>query len=175
MTVPIAVTAAVAIFFIGLAIILRRLVARTEHSLPDEAWLNSFSVTRYKPMLRLLAEDDPAYLEELGVGRAAVRQLRARRRKIFRAYLRNLVRDFNRLHLAARVCVLDSEIDRSDVAARLARVRLVFMWAVFAVRCRLVLHTLGLGVVDVRALLDSLASVQADFGAMVPVRQPAVS
>jgi hypothetical protein len=123
-------------------------------------------------MLRLLTDDDYEFLVASGGDMASLSRLRSERRKIFRTYLSNLVRDFNRIHRAARIFLLDSERDSADAAARLFRVRLNFEIAVLTVRCRLALHALGIGTVDVRGLIDSLNSVRADLGSFTP-KQPA--
>src|SRR5215471_20655160 len=64
-----------------------------------EAGSDEFSLARYEPMGRLLAEEDfvflaaqPGYRPEIGA------KLRRERRQIFRLYLRELSRDFHRLH-----------------------------------------------------------------------------
>jgi hypothetical protein len=120
-------------------------------------------------MLRLLSGEDDRFLAaECGYTPSMLRKTRAERRRIFRAYLRNLVRDFNALHYTARILLLNSEVDRPELAAQLARVRLAFTWAVFVVHGRLLLHAAGLGPVDVRDLLGSLEGLQSEYGFLVP-------
>lgn len=150
------------------SLILWRLLAQTREPLPDASWLLKFSVDRYRPMTRLLTESDFAFLAASGADAGAVRRLRAERRRIFRAYLSNLVRDFNRIHRAARIFLLDSEQDSSQAAMRLMRIRVSFELALLRVRGRLVLHALGIGGVDVRRLLDSLDLVRADVRVFAP-------
>lgn len=133
-----------------------RLLARTQASVPDSAWLESFSIGRYRPMVRLLAEDDYEFLTAQGAGRAAVRRLRAERRRIFLIYLENLARDFRRLHRIARFAVIESDSDQSDQTAALVRVRLQFSFAVACVRIRVLLHAFGMGSVRVEPVLHSL-------------------
>lgn len=173
MTLLIPISALGFIFVLTVGLLLRTMLQQRREPLPDEAWLRSFSAARYRPMLRLLAEDDYEFLLAVSKDPAVVKRLRAERRRIFRMYLNNLVRDFSRLHRAARVLVLEAEEERSDVAERLIRIRLNFVLAVFAVRCRLALHTVGIGTVDVRALIDSLESMKASFTAAQPMTQGA--
>jgi hypothetical protein len=172
-TLLIAVLVLVAVLTIGL--LLKSLMRRSDEPLPDEAWLRSFSAARYRPMLRLLAEDDYEFLMAASNDKAAVRRLRTERRQIFRMYLNNLTRDFSRLHLAARILVLESEEERSGVAERLMRIRFDFFVAVFAVRCRLALHALGIGTVDVRGLVEALEQMGGDLRTLVPATQSAAS
>jgi len=145
------------------------MIAQSRQPLPDENWLRSFSAARYRPMLRLLSEEDYEFLMAHSKDAAVVKRLRAERRRIFRMYLSNLVRDFYRLHRAARMLILESQEERSDVAERLMRIRVDFIMAVLAVRCRLALHTLGIGTVDVRHLIEALEGMRADFRTLAPV------
>ena len=77
----------------------------------DPDWLGSFSVATYRPMERLLSEDDIRFLKsQPGYEPNMEKVLRSDRRKIFRTYLRSLGRDFNRLHLALRL------VDQAETA-----------------------------------------------------------
>jgi hypothetical protein len=167
----IAVLILVAVLTIGL--LLKSLMRQSREPVPDEAWLRNFSAARYRPMLRLLAEDDYEFLMAASNDKAAVRRLRAERRQIFRMYLNNLTRDFSRLHLAARIMVLESEQERSEVAERLMRIRFEFFVGVLAVRCRLALHGLGIGTVDVRRLVEAIETMGGDLRTLVPATQSA--
>jgi hypothetical protein len=83
-----------------------------------------------------------------------------------------LVRDFHRLHLAARMTLLYAPEDRPDLAQALLRQRAVFTWAVLTVECRLLLHSLGLGPVDVSHLIGALDDMRMNIGAFTQARQP---
>ena len=73
-------------------------------------------------MLRLLDEADYKFLaSQPGYSKKFIENLRAERRAIFRAYLSNLVRDFHRLHMAARMVLVYAPQDRSDFALTLVR------------------------------------------------------
>jgi uncharacterized protein (DUF1810 family) len=112
-------------------------------------------------MLRLLDEDDFRFLAaQPGVSAGTIRELRRERRRVFRAYLRNMVRDFHRLHLAARMSLLYATEDRSDLAHALFQQRITFTRAVLRVEFRLMLHTAGVAPVDVTRLLSALDSMR---------------
>jgi hypothetical protein len=164
---PLLIVLGVLTLFLVVAALFRMLLVDRE-SLPDAAWLQNFSAARYRPMLRLLAEDDYEFLTALGSDRSVVRRLRSERRRIFRMYLRNLSRDFARLHRAARVLALESE-QGSEVAERLIRMRVQFTVAVMAVQFRLTMHALGIGTVDVRNLIQALEGMGANFRSLTPV------
>jgi hypothetical protein len=146
---------------------------RQRDAFPDPEWLNSFTISRYSPMRRLLTDEDERYLCDAGVDRGALKRLRRQRRRVFRTYLTNLTRDFHRLHGAARLLVLHADTDCSDIAEQLVRARLVFGWALFLVECRLALHSLGIGTVDVGRLIGAANDVASGIHLLTPVRSAA--
>ncbi len=137
-------------------------------TLPEADWLRTFSVVKYRPMLRMLSEDDYRWLASQGLDPASIRRLRSERRKIFGTYLSNLIRDFHRLHLAARMLLLASQEDRPEMAARLVSVKVQFHKAVLRVRFQLLLHDLGFRNVDVSALVNGIEAVHRDLRVLLP-------
>jgi hypothetical protein len=144
-----------------------RSVLRAGASVPqDRAWLDEFSIDKYRPMLRLLSERDFEYLAlQSGFTPDIARRLRQERRRIFRAYLRNLNRDFNRLHAAARELVAQAPEDRSALASALFTYQVTFLCAIVAVHLRLMLYIIGIGTVDVRRALNTLESFRVEIAA----------
>lgn len=128
----------------------------------DPAWLDAFSASQYRPMERLLCEDDFKFLgEQPGFHPAIASQLRSKRRRIFSAYLRSLVRDFNRIHAAAVQCAMSAATDQAEFTSILMRQKMTFQMSVIDVRCRLALYSLGVGAVDVKPLVDALSALSA--------------
>jgi hypothetical protein len=168
MTLPAILTFAVLLGVAGAILLLvRRLTAPATVSECDPEWVANFSIATYRPMLRLLDEEDFRFLAaQPGISASTIRELRRERRRVFRAYLRNMVRDFHRLHLAARMTLLYSTEDRSDLAQVLFRQRLTFAWTVLQVEFRLVLHAAGLSPVDVTRLLGALDSMRLNVSAL---------
>ena len=155
-------------------LLVRHLTAPGTISECDPEWVANFSTATYRPMLRLLAEEDYKFFAaQPGITQKAVEQLRQERRRVFKSYLRNLVRDFHRLHLAARMTLIYSTEDRPDLAQTLLRQRAVFTWAVLMVEFRLVLHTFGLGAVDARQLLGALDTMHINAGSLSTASQAA--
>jgi hypothetical protein len=122
------------------------------------------SPAKYRPMERLLQEDDfrflagqPGFTPQLG------RRLRTERRRIFRGYLRNLRNDFARAAAACQLLIVHSAEDRGDLAAGLMRQKLAFGVGMLAVEGRLMLHAAGAGPVDVRGLVESLETMQSQM------------
>ena len=165
---------ALAVVGVAILLLVRKLAGPATVSQCDPDWISNFSVARYRPMLRLLDEADYAFLaSQPGYSKKYINRLRGERRAIFRAYLRNLVRDFHRLHMAARMVLVYAPQDRPDLAMTLMRQRFLFMTAVVAIEFRLVLHAAGIGTVDVRNLLAALDSMRLNVGDLASVRSPA--
>lgn len=107
----------------------------------DLSRLAEFSVEAYRPMERLLLEDDIHFLRrQIGFEPHMEKRLRVDRRRVFRAYLRNLTADFRLLHRAARILVSQHPEDRPDLAAGLVRQQLLFWWRLAGVHTRLCLN-----------------------------------
>ncbi len=129
-------------------------------------WLDRFSVESYAPMERLLDPSDLAFLASQPGYRPEIGQrLMAERRKIFRAYLRLLVRDFNQLIRIGKLMVVYSNQDRQEFARSLGRQQVKFYARVCALQLQLALYPLGwTGVgwikVDARDLLAALGAMR---------------
>src|SRR5579872_7468947 len=78
------------------------------------------SADRYRPMLRLLADED---LEFVSVNSNLHKVLRTRRRELFRSYLRCLARDYALLLAGVRAVMVHSGVDRPELAHALAKNR----------------------------------------------------
>ena len=155
---------ALAAVAIAVFVFLRRIAVPVAVSECDPEWIENFSISKYRPMLRLLDEADYEFLaSQPGMTKTAIRRLRVERRAIFRAYLRNLIRDFYKLHMAARMHLIYSAEDRPELASRLVRQRIQFLTAVCGVEARLALQTVGVGHVDVRALIGSVEAMRANL------------
>ena len=123
MSFPVISTLALALCAAALILLLvRRLTAPGTISECDPEWIANFSIATYRPMLRLLSEDDYKFFtSQPGITPKAVEQFRRERRRVFRSYLRSLVKDFHRLHLAARMTLIYSQQDRPELAQVLFR------------------------------------------------------
>jgi hypothetical protein len=151
--------------FIGsFAMLMHRLLLRVDATENEAEWLDCFAVQNYLPMERLLDRSDYEFLKaQPGYRPEIARRLRADRRKIFCEYLRRLVRDFNQLIGIAKLMMVNSDVDRPDLARAISRQRNLFYLNVLAIECRLVLQPLGVPQVDVRGLLNSLQVVHTEL------------
>lgn len=127
-------------------------------------WLDSFSIQRYRPMERLLAEEDFRFLESLPGYRPEIgTRLRKERRVAFRRYLNRLVRDFHRLHSAARHAVAYASTDQSQLVGLLMKQRAEFTLALVHIEIRLALHTFGLAKVQVSGLVGAMDTMSREL------------
>lgn len=144
-----------AVLIIAAAVVVVVLKSRRSGPPADPEWLNSFSVSKYRPMERLLSESDFEFLAaQPGLSPRVISRLRRERRQIFRRYLASLTRDFGRLYVWAAQAALVSSDGPSDFAATLMRQRFTFNVLVWRIRATLVLHALGVAAVDPAPLLD---------------------
>jgi hypothetical protein len=105
-----------------------------------ESWLDDFSSTAYRPMIRLADPNDASFLAaQCGVVEAD--RYRRWQRRALRTYLRRLSRDFERLHA---------------LAAGAPWRRLKFLLSLWYVESRLLLSDVLPGVIDLRPLLVTI-------------------
>src|SRR5580693_9260893 len=91
---------------------------------PETTALPVVSADRYRPMLRLLSDEDLNFVPAKSGLR---RSLRARRRELFRSYLRCLARDYAHLLAGVRAVMVQSGMDRPELAHALAKNRTLFL------------------------------------------------
>lgn len=118
---------------------------------------------RYRPMLRLLSDNDLAFLTSVPSLRKTVR---GERRRLFRGYLRCLTRDYAMLLAGVRDAMVRSGADRPDLAQALARNRMLFALAICKVEFRLALHAAGAGTVDISGLVDAIEALRGQVRVM---------
>ncbi len=132
----------------------------------DAGWLAEFSVDTYRPMTRLLREEDYSFLEsQPGYSPDLARDLRKKRRKILSAYLRNLGRDFERLHRAARILALYAPADNSNLVWALMAQSFAFWTAMIEIRLRLLIPAVP---VNVGELLRRTDWLRGQVGGYLP-------
>jgi hypothetical protein len=124
----------------------------------------AFSLARYRPMARLLAEDDflflaaqPGYRPEVGA------KLRRERRHIFRLYLRELACDFHRIHAGARALVAQSGDQHAELVGLLVRQQVTFWRSVAVIELRLLAQGAGLGKVEVWGLVEAVDTMRREL------------
>lgn len=149
---------ACALVLIAFGALAWRVLSRTRTpAVANRTALPPVSADRYRPMLRLLADDD---LQFVRANSSLRKTIRARRRQLFRGYLRCLARDYALLLGGVRAVMVQSGVDRPDLARALARNRALFAIAMCKVEFRLALHTLGVGKVDVSSLVEAFEALR---------------
>jgi hypothetical protein len=123
----------------------------------------NISPDRYRPMLRLLSDDDLAFVS---TNPQLSKTLRSRRRELFRGYLNCLTRDYARLLGGVRQIMVQADMDRPDLARELAKNRALFAIAICRVEYRLALHAAGIGTVDVSALVGAMEALSGQVRAL---------
>ena len=149
---------------------LHHLLARPERIFPVTAeWLNQLSVDRYRPMLRLLNEEDFRILRaQPGCTPEMAEKVRQQRYRIFQGYLRSLESDFQKVSSALRTLISEAPEDRPDLAGVLLRTEILFVCGMWMVRARLWLYGWGVGSVNVAPLVQMFNRLRVELGALVP-------
>jgi hypothetical protein len=132
-------------------------VAESQKPFPSEG--------RYRPMLRLLSDEDLAFA---AANKSLARKLRAQRRGIFREYLNCLTKDYGRLLAGVRMAMVRSGVDRPDLTRALARNKALFAFAVCRIEFRLQLHAAGIGRVDVSGLVEAMDILLSQVRILAP-------
>jgi len=156
------VTILTAVFFLMAFAVVYMVLQKiqTDQSVPAELLSQGSLVERYRPMLRLLDESDSEFVAAGFPGGAELRRFRAERRSLFRVYLRNLGSDHARIIGAIRDLLVQSQLDRPDLAKALYRCQCMFALAMISVEFKLFLHAMGIGTVDVRSLVAAVEGLQ---------------
>lgn len=137
-------------------------------------WAESFSLSAYAPMERLLEDADFEFLKtQQGYSRKILRELRSRRVRIYSAYLGMMARDFHRLYSLVQQYLVSAEIDDAEIAATLVKQRWLFLRCLLVTRIRLQLYSLGIGTVSCAPLMEAMRKMGAltgDFPVMAESR-----
>ena len=142
----------------------RMILRRRSAAALDSDETHGFSLDRYEPMGRLMAEEDlvflksqPGYRAEMGA------RWKRERRRIFRLYLAELKADFRRLHAHAREVVAGSGADSAALVEVLMKQQLTFLMATTALEFRLALQWIGVGKVDITPLIELVEAMRLDL------------
>lgn len=154
----------------ALVLMFRRLIAGPKTLPVSVDWISELSAARYRPMQRLLDEEDYTFLaNQPGCDRRLLRRMRSERRRLFRGYLACLGRDFGRVCAALKLLMVHSAHDRPDLAGIIYKQQALFAFGVLGVQWHLMLHACGIGNVDVRGLVRAMEFMRLELRQMVPV------
>jgi len=156
------------------AMLFRKLNSRGSCLPVTAEWIEALSVERYGPMMRLLDGRDVAFLRsQPGVTPAMALNLRVQRCRVFRGYLGCLSDDFSRVCTALKLVMLDSGLDRPDLASVLLHHQLQFAYGMLLVHFRLFLYRWGIGSVDGAGLVKLFDAMRLELQSIVPIGEPA--
>ena len=169
---------AVLITLLGLAAVV--LLARallSAKSLPVSVeWIAELATDRYRPMLRLLSSEDLDFLRsQPGFTPAMARKFRVQRCQIFRVYLGDMEADFKRICTALKLILLQSKVDRPDLASTLLQRQLLFAYRMATIQFQVVLYWLGVGSVDVSGLWKSFDGLRLELRTLVPAQMASMA
>jgi hypothetical protein len=122
-----------------------------------------FSIERYEPLSRLLADRDSAFLRQQSRCPEIAARWNHSRRRIIRMYLRDLTADFRRLHADARAMVAESPEQDAELVNVLMRQQLVFCRQMLAVELWLTASWLGIGRLSADRLVEAIAAMQVEI------------
>ena len=169
-TIALATSAALAALLLFLLRSLRFRAVEPESQGWSEEWFNGFSVDYYKPMKRLLLESDFEYLrKQPGYTKQIEQRLRRERADAFKAYLRSLSHDFSMLYSGLNTLLLESETDRSDLAAGLVTLRAEFAWRRTQAYFRLQLFRYGVRPVTLVPLFAPVEALRSRVQLLAPM------
>lgn len=130
---------------------------------PEAAVPDGFTLAKYEPLMRLLANEDVEFLRQQRGCPKIVAQWERARLRVARLYLSDLASDFRRLHAQARAIAAESPEQYSELIGVLMRQQFTF-WRVMAeTELHLMFGWLGLGRIDARRLVEGMAAMQAEI------------
>jgi len=143
---------------------------------PADILEEPFSAERYRAMDRLLDAADEGFLaSHPGCTRRMRRRFRQARISSFRAYMKLLSEDFNRICRAIKLQAINSEVDRSDLAALMMKEQFRFARNMVYVEFRLAIYATGWKGVDARALIASLNSMRDSLQVLAAAVEPSLA
>ena len=155
------------VFMGGMLLLVCRKLVREASLPPEDDWLQNLSPLRYRPMERLL---DAAEYRRLQTHPALSpkmrREIRARRVRLYREYLRCLSLDYRRVCSAIKLLMVQSAQDRGDLASLLIKHRATFTMRLAMAEFWLTFHSLGVGV-DTSQLVAALDNMRLELNSLV--------
>jgi hypothetical protein len=149
--------------------LLRKLTRPQVSSEDLNAWID-INWQSCSPLERLLDPAEFEFLQKRGLSKQRIRGLRAKRRGLFRMYLRRLTNEFNMADAALRTVLVTTGCDRPNLARELARQRVLFYRGLIGVELRLTLNAMGFDSVPVPSLdlIRPLERLHLEFCNLVP-------
>ncbi|MBK5290074.1 MAG: hypothetical protein JJE04_00075 [Acidobacteriia bacterium] len=151
-------------------LVLRKAIAPGRGAI-DFSRIQDFSVQDYRPLQRLLSEEDADFLRrQPGYEAAMGKRLARQRRAIYRSYLHSLCKDFELLHRAARLLAAAAPQDQPELTGALFKQSLRFYSTLALIQVQLAFHGAGMRPVsvDTGALIESAGWMRVQLQSMIP-------
>ena len=134
-----------ALVLIVAALLITRRLGKRRNDLPlSPEWINELSTDKYRNMMRLLNRRD---LDDLrsrpDYSKTMAAEFRRERSRLFKEYLNAMSVDFERICMAIRILMLNSNSDRPDLASTLFQSQFMFTLAIANLRMRVFFYNLG--------------------------------
>jgi hypothetical protein len=144
-------------------------------TLNDLIWASEFDGQRYRVLERLANDSDFQWLRrQKGYRPVTASALRQRRVRTLRKFLREIEQDYARIHRVAQYLIAVSPEDRSEQALLLWQQHTKFVAGVQWIRGRLLLSEMGMGLVDLRSVMECLHTVASATRSLQPASVAAV-
>jgi hypothetical protein len=176
MLLPAASTFAIVIVTLAIVVLYRQLTAPSRTLPLTTDWLAEISPDRYRPMLRVLDDQDVQFLRtQPGFTVDMERNLRAQRSQIFNGYLKSLESDFQRICTALKLVMVQSRTDRPELSSALLKAQFSFGFGVMMVRCHLALYRWNMAHVDVSPVVQLFEGMRVELRSFVPAGMPGMA
>ena len=171
--VLIAATCGFLVLAIGFGCVFARLISQDRITVPPEPDEELFSPARYHLMERLLEEADEKFLAAQSEGDVNVeKKFRNLRIKIFRGYMQQLSDDFNHIHKVLKGQLVQTDVERPDVAGRLMKQQFLFAFSMMRIELKLMLYGWGWRGMDVRNVTESLDRMRNQLQSLAALAEP---
>jgi hypothetical protein len=151
---------------------LRKLTNPQVTSRDLDSWID-INFASNRPMERLLDPTEFEFLRKRGLNKERIEQLRAQRRQLFRMYLRRLTMDFNTVCSTLSEMLVNSAVDRPDLARTIGEQRMLFYRKLVEVEVRLRLSALGFDMAPTLDLIRPLQMLHEECSRLIPAALPA--
>ncbi len=127
---------------------------------------------RQRSQLEALESTDISFLvEHPALARTVIRELRCKRRRVLREYLRSLQYDFNLTCAEIKGAIVASSEDRPDLVEALFKQQVRFKLGLMRAGCSMIMEAVGLVAVDFDAIIDDLSEIRLNVTRLVATTQ----
>jgi hypothetical protein len=132
----------------------------------DVSFLESFSLSQYRPMMRLASQMDRKFLLSAH-SESLAGCYRKVQRDLLREYLRDASRDFNRLYSIATAKCVQASSDPNDLSMGLLEQQMTFIMLVWGIETRLLIDHVVPFSFDLNPLIEHLEGLARETRSLV--------